>query len=191
MRRLLTTPWLLGPLVAALAVLLLWSNAWRLAELRTAIQPLAPQARPLAPEDAVEVGVHTVVADPTRSEYAVILKVKDAERYLLIGIGPTEAAAILRELEHTHVPRPQTHDLMKSLIDELGGEVRLVVVNDVANQTFYARIVIAVRQEEREIDARPSDAIALALRAEAPIFVRRQVLDAAGIASSESPGIPL
>jgi len=115
----------------------------------------------------------------------VILKQKDAERYLPIWIGPAEADAIAVRLQEVNVPRPLTHDLLRSVIDSLGAQVQSVVVNDLANDTYYARIVLEVNGRSLEIDSRPSDAIALAVRARVPIYVDDGVLDRAGVQISE------
>lgn len=110
----------------------------------------------------------------------VILREKDADRYLPIWIGPAEADAIAVRLQDVAVPRPLTHDLLRNLIEQLGGKVRYIVVSDISNDTFYARIVLDVNGETMEIDSRPSDAIALAVRVEAPIYAEEAVLDRAG-----------
>src|SRR5512147_1275849 len=105
----------------------------------------------------------------------VILKEKDSDRYLPIWIGPAEADAIAVRLQDVAVARPLTHDLLRNLIEELGGRVAYIVVNDLSNDTFYARIVLDVNGATMEIDSRPSDAIALAVRTEAPIYVEDSV----------------
>jgi bifunctional DNase/RNase len=118
----------------------------------------------------------------------VILKERDAERYLPIWIGPAEADAIAVRLQDVQVPRPLTHDLLRSVIDSLGAQVQSVVVSDLSNDTYYARIVLDVNGRSVEIDARPSDAIALAVRARVPIFAAESVLDRAGVRISEDEG---
>jgi len=110
----------------------------------------------------------------------VILREKDTDRYLPIWIGPAEADAIAVRLQDVAVPRPLTHDLLRNLIEQLGGKVSYIVVNDISNDTFYARIVLDVNGQTMEIDSRPSDAIALAVRVEAPIYAEEAVLDRAG-----------
>jgi bifunctional DNase/RNase len=112
----------------------------------------------------------------------VILKEKDADRYLPIWIGPAEADAITVRLQEVAVARPLTHDLLRDVLDKLGGHVDCVVVNDLADDTFYARIMISVNGERMEIDSRPSDAIALAVRVQVPIFADDSVLERAGVA---------
>jgi len=111
----------------------------------------------------------------------VILKEKSSDRYLPIWIGPAEADAIAVQLQEVSVARPLTHDLLRSVIDTLGAVVNHVLVNDLSNDTFYARIILDVNGGSMEIDSRPSDAIALAVRAKVPIFADESVLDKAGV----------
>jgi hypothetical protein len=111
----------------------------------------------------------------------VILKEKESERYLLIWIGPSEAEAIAMRLGDVQPPRPQTHDLLRSVIESLEGQVSYVIVNDLNNDTFYARIVLEHNGQTVEVDSRTSDAIALAVRAQVPIYADESVLDRAGI----------
>ena len=111
----------------------------------------------------------------------VILKEKDAERYLPIWIGSPEADAIAVKLQDVSVPRPLTHDLLGSVITNLGGRVDHVIVSDLLNDTFFAKLVIARDENKVEVDCRPSDAIAIAVRSHVPIYVEDGVLDKAGI----------
>jgi bifunctional DNase/RNase len=111
----------------------------------------------------------------------VILREKASDRYLCIWIGPAEADAIAVQLQEVAIARPLTHDLLRAVIDNLGGQVNHVLVNDLANDTYYARIVLDVNGATMEIDSRPSDAIALAVRAKVPIFADEGVLDRAGV----------
>jgi bifunctional DNase/RNase len=111
----------------------------------------------------------------------VLLKELDADRYLPIWIGPYEAEAINIELQQVEVARPLTHDLLRSVIKALGGVVRHIVVSELRDDTFYARIVIDVDGREVEVDARPSDSMALAVRVQAPIYVAEEVMTQAGI----------
>jgi bifunctional DNase/RNase len=111
----------------------------------------------------------------------VILREKESDRYLPIWIGPAEADAIAVRLQDVSVARPLTHDLLRSIIDNLGGSVTHILVNDLSNDTFFARIVLQVDGKEMEIDSRPSDAIALAVRAQVPIYADETVLDKAGV----------
>ena len=111
----------------------------------------------------------------------VILKEKGSDRYLPIWIGPAEADAIAVQLQDVAVARPLTHDVLRSVIDTLGAQVNHILVNDLSNDTFYARIVLDVNGGSMEIDSRPSDAIALAVRAKVPIFAEESVLAKAGV----------
>jgi len=115
----------------------------------------------------------------------VILKEKDSDRYLPIWIGPAEADAIAVRLQDVSVARPLTHDLLRSVIDTLGAVVEYVVVNDLSNDTFFARIMLQMDGRSVEIDSRPSDAIALAVRAQVPIFADEAVLEKAGVKLDE------
>src|ERR1051326_3085812 len=111
----------------------------------------------------------------------VILKEKEADRYLPIWIGPAEAEAIALRLQEVPVARPLTHDLLNSVITALGAIVRQVIVNDLNNDTFYARILLDLNGRSIEIDSRPSDALALAVRVQVPIFAEESVLQKAGV----------
>ncbi len=111
----------------------------------------------------------------------VILKEKTSDRYLPIWIGPAEADAIAVQLQDVAVPRPLTHDLLRSMIDTLGAHVNHIVVNDLSNDTFYARIILDVTGGSMEVDSRPSDAIDLAVRAKVPIYADESVLAKAGV----------
>jgi len=111
----------------------------------------------------------------------VILKEKRGELYLPIWIGPAEANAMLVILEGAEVPRPLTHDLLCSIIVRMGASVDYIVINDLQNFTFFANIIINAGWTQMRIDARPSDAIAVALRVRAPIYVKKAVLDKAGV----------
>ncbi len=111
----------------------------------------------------------------------VILRVKDSNKYLPIWIGPSEADAIALKLQDVSVPRPLTHDLLRSVINTLGATVDHIVVSDLNNDTFFAKIVIQVNGDKVEIDSRPSDALALAVRTQAPIFADDSVVEKAGV----------
>jgi bifunctional DNase/RNase len=115
----------------------------------------------------------------------VILREKDSDRYLPIWIGPAEADAIAVRLQDVQVARPLTHDLLRDAIGQLGASVEYVVVNDLSNDTFFARIMLQVDGRSVEIDSRPSDAIALAVRAQVPIFADESVLEKAGVKLDE------
>lgn len=137
----------------------------------------------------VEMVVESVRVNLQTYQRVVVLKEKGAERYLPIWIGNNEADAIVIQLQNVPVPRPQTHDLLKSVITELGAKVTRVVVNDLADDVFYARVGIDIDGRHVEIDSRPSDAIALAVRVQAPIFAEESVLDKAAVAL-DSEGAP-
>jgi bifunctional DNase/RNase len=111
----------------------------------------------------------------------VILKDPISGKYLPIFIGPCEAEAIAVKLQGMNVERPLTHDLLKSIITELGGQVRHIVVSDLRQDTFYAQIVIEQDGQTRLVDSRPSDAIALSVRLDVPIYVEETVMERASI----------
>jgi hypothetical protein len=139
-----------------------------------------------------ELSIESIRLSLMNYQRVVILREKDADRYLPIWIGPAEADAIAVRLQDVSVARPLTHDLLRNLIEQLGGRVVYILVNDLSNDTFYARIVLDVNGETMEIDSRPSDAIALAVRVDAPIFAADEVLDRAGVVLDEEgqPGAP-
>jgi len=129
----------------------------------------------------IEMSIESIRVSLVNYQRVVILKEKGAERYLPIWIGPAEADAIAVRLQEVAVARPLTHDLLRSVIDALGARINSVIVNDLANDTFYARVLLDVDGRSVEIDSRPSDAIALAVRAEVPIYAEESVLDKAGV----------
>ena len=129
----------------------------------------------------VEMTIESIRVSLMNYQRVVILKEKDADRYLPIWIGPAEADAIAVRLQEVAVARPLTHDLLRSVIDSLGGAVEYILVNELSNDTFFARIMLQVDGRSLEIDSRPSDAIALAVRAQVPIFADESVLDKAGV----------
>lgn len=126
-------------------------------------------------ETAVE--VLRVALDPGTGSPVVLLREVEGERILPIWIGPDEARSIASRLAREHPPRPNSHDLVKRLIDRLDGDVLHIVVSDLRNGVYFARIRLGLGDRQFEVDARPSDAIAIALRFEAPIFVRDALLD--------------
>jgi hypothetical protein len=121
----------------------------------------------------------------------VILKEKEEQRYLPIWIGSAEADAIAVKLQNVVAPRPLTHDLVCNVLNALGANVSFVVVNDLRDDTFYARITLNVGGRELGLDSRPSDAIAIAVRAGAPIYVEESILDRAGIIIDQETGRPI
>lgn len=133
----------------------------------------------------IEVIIDSIRVSLMTQHRVVILKDQNTERYLPIWIGPFEADAITYELQDVAQQRPFTHDLIKTIIRELGGRVVHILVNDLRNDVFYARLVIEVDGRQIEIDSRPSDAIAVAVRVKAPIYVAEHVLERAGIEPDE------
>jgi bifunctional DNase/RNase len=133
----------------------------------------------------VEVTIDSIRVSLVSPQRLIILKDKDQDRYLPIWIGPFEAEAITIKLQDVDVKRPLTHDLLNKFIGELGAVVSHVLVNDLRNDTYYARIVLSVNGESMEIDSRPSDAMALAVRANVPIFVAEEVMEKASIRPEE------
>lgn len=129
----------------------------------------------------IEMTIESIRVSLMNYQRVVILKEKNTERYLPIWIGPAEADAIAVRLQEVNVARPLTHDLLRSVLDALGATVKYIVVNDLANDTFFARIVLEVDGRRLEIDSRPSDAIALAVRTDVPIFADEAVLERAGV----------
>ena len=125
----------------------------------------------------VQMKVTGLTIDPFTSMPIIILKDLDEKCALPIWIGLIEASAIATELENIKLARPMTHDLIKSILETVGAKLGKVEVYDLSDNTFYARIMLSVRGEDMVIDARPSDAIAMALRAQAPIYVAKKVVD--------------
>ncbi len=132
--------------------------------------------------DKLQVDILGLSTSPhTNGAYALILYEIEGKRKLPIIIGGFEAQAIALKLENIKPPRPFTHDLFKNIADTFGLIVKEVVIDELHNETFYAKVVCEVEGEVREVDARPSDAIALAVRFEAPIFVSEEIMNEAGI----------
>lgn len=133
----------------------------------------------------VEVKIESIRVSLMSQYRVVILKDAESNRYLPIWIGPYEADAITIHLQDVQVPRPLTHDLVIKVIEEMGAKVDRVIVSDLHNDTFYARIMLQVNGKEVSIDARPSDAIAVAVRADCPIYVEDDVMERAGVIPEE------
>ncbi len=129
----------------------------------------------------VEVTVDSIRISLMSEQRVVMLKEIGGERQLPIWIGPYEAEAIVIRLQRREVARPLTHDLLNNTIEQLGGRVLRIVVNEMRDDTYYARIIIDLHGKRLEIDSRPSDAINLAVRADAPIFVEEDVMARAAI----------
>ncbi|HTL43912.1 MAG TPA: bifunctional nuclease family protein [Vicinamibacterales bacterium] len=118
-----------------------------------------------------------LMVDPITNMPIIILRDKDGQRVLPIWVGVFEANAIALQIENVTTPRPMTHDLLRNVIQDLRAQIEKIVVSDLKENTFYALIYLRVNGDTLAIDSRPSDAIALALRARAPIFVEERVID--------------
>jgi bifunctional DNase/RNase len=125
----------------------------------------------------IEMSIKGLMVDPITNMPIVILKDKMGERILRIWVGLFEANAIALQIENVATPRPMTHDLLRNIITDLDGRVDRIVVSDLKDNTFFAIIHLTVRGERVAVDARPSDAIALALRTRSPILVEETVID--------------
>jgi bifunctional DNase/RNase len=143
----------------------------------------------------IETVVESIRVNLVTQNRVVILKEVQGERHLPIWIGDFEAQAIAMELQGLASPRPLPYDLIKAVINDLGGAVERILVTDLAQDVFYARIVIGVDGRTVEIDSRPSDAIALAVRTHTPILVEESVMERAGVSldgdeGEEEDGVP-
>ena len=131
--------------------------------------------------------IYGVSFDMVGKQPIVLLRTLDGTRFLPIWIGHPEAAAILMKLQGTPTPRPMTHDLVTDMLGELNASVARVAVTELRENTFYAQITLQVNGSEIEIDSRPSDAIALAVRADAKIYVADEVIDDSAIEFNQEP----
>jgi len=138
----------------------------------------------------IEMTIDSIRVSLMNYQRVVILKEKTSERYLPIWIGPAEADAIAVKLQGVTVPRPLTHDLLRTVIDALGATVNSIIISDLKSDTFYAKILLNVDGGQMEVDSRPSDALALAVRVEVPIYAEETVLDKAGILLDKETGKP-
>jgi len=129
----------------------------------------------------IEVVVAGIGIVPPSSAPLLLLKERDGDRVLPVGIGPLEAQAIAMPLQGVRSRRPMTHDVFIEVIASLGGHVRRVELTELADNTFHARLMLEQAGQQQGIDIRPSDAVALAVRTETPIYVAEAVLDQAGI----------
>lgn len=129
--------------------------------------------------------IETVSFDETAQMGIVLIVEEKGERAVPIWIGIFETQAIMLKLKGTQFPRPLTHDLLKNCIDRLGGSVEYVLVNDISQNTFYAQIHIIKNGKKDIIDSRPSDAIALAVRVNAPVYVNEKVLELSGVSKKD------
>ena len=140
--------------------------------------------------ELVPMTIKGLMLDPVSNSPIVVLKDDDEKFFLPIWVGIFEANAIALQLENITTPRPMTHDLLRNMIEELHARVTRIVINDLRDATFFAQIRLVVEQgggdRTLEVDARPSDAIALALRTEAPIYVAQSVLDQAQTITPDS-----
>ena len=138
-----------------------------------------------------EMTVDSIRVSLMNYQRVVILKEMESDRHLPIWIGPAEADAIAVKLQGISVPRPLTHDLLQSVIDNLGAEISYIRINDLKNDTFFAKIGVSMDGKKVEVDSRPSDAIALAVRAQVPIYAEDNVLEKAGIHLDADTGRPI
>ncbi len=134
----------------------------------------------------IEVTIETIQVSLVSPHRIVVLKERGAERYLPIWIGACETEAISMRLQGVEPPRPMTHDLILNLLELMDGELKYVYVSALTNDTFYGRLVVIRQGQRTEVDCRPSDAMAIAVRALVPIYVAESVMDQAGIVPEES-----
>ncbi len=139
----------------------------------------------------VEMTIDSIRVSLTNYQRVVILKEKAADRYVPIWIGPAEAEAIAVKLPDVTVPRPLTPDLLGKIIGELGGSVQSIIVSDLQNDTFFAKIMLVRDGRTSTIDSRPSDALALAVRVNVPIYAEEAVLSKAAIFLDKETGKPI
>jgi bifunctional DNase/RNase len=138
----------------------------------------------------IEVTVAQLGLDRTTNSPVVILREKDGQRVLPIWIGPAEASAIAMELQGLKPPRPMTHDLLKTVIQGLGATVQRIRISAIKEKTYFAELWLAREDHVFQLDARPSDSIALALRTHAPIFTESDLLEQFGDADAPDTGPP-
>lgn len=138
----------------------------------------------------IEMVIDSIRVSQMNYQRVVILREKEGERYLPCWIGPAEADAIAVKMQGVRVPRPLTHDFTCAAIDALGGSVQSVIINKLEKDTFYAKVVLESDSGQMEIDCRPSDALAVAVRKGVPIFTDEKVLNKAGILLDEETGKP-
>jgi len=134
---------------------------------------------------SIEMVIDSIRVSLMNNQRVVILKEKEGARYLPIWIGPAEADAIAVKIEGVTLPRPLTHDFACVAIDALGGSIQSAIINKLEDDTFYAKVVLQANKEQKEIDCRPSDALAMAVRGDVPIFADEEVLKKASIVLPE------
>ena len=133
----------------------------------------------------IEVTIDSIRVSLMSQHRIVVLKEENGNRFLPIWIGPFEADAITLQLQGIDAPRPLTHDLLRTVIETLGGEVLHIVISGLEKNTYFARIILDVDGDTVEIDSRPSDAIALGVRVNAPVYVAEEVMEQAGLLPEE------
>ena len=130
----------------------------------------------------IQLALSRIKIDENRNEQVIVLREQEGSRMLPVVIGISEVNAIKLKLSGVEPPRPLTHDLLLKTIEGLGGKLKEVVIDQLENNTFFAKLIISHNGKgEIQIDARPSDSIAVALRADAPIFISEEILDQAGL----------
>ena len=139
------------------------------------------------PLKMIQVQVEKISFYPPSKGYAVLLKESLGSRYLPVIVGSFEAQSIALALEEVQMPRPMTHDLFCNILEELNIEIREVLISDLTEGTFFSKISVLSEMGSGEVDARPSDAIALALRVGAPIYVSETVMDEASVKEVAEP----
>lgn len=138
----------------------------------------------------VEMKVKSLMMDPVTQTPIVILRDPSGKSILPIWVGLFEANAIALKLENVETPRPMTHDLLRAVLDSMQATVKRISITDLKDSTFYATVLLSCNGKEFKVDSRPSDAIALALRADAPIFVSQDVIKKASRPDSEGISTP-
>jgi hypothetical protein len=139
----------------------------------------------------IEMVIDSIRVSLMNYQRVVILKEKEGERYLPCWIGPAEADAIAVKMQGVYVPRPSTHDFVCRIVDSLGGSVESAIIDELKNDTFYAKLVLSVNDKQVKIDCRPSDALAVAVRKGVPVFADDKVLKKAGTLLDAETGKPL
>lgn len=129
----------------------------------------------------IKVTLETLQMSLVSPHRIVVLRETEVERYLPIWIGPCEAEAIATRLNGIEIPRPQTHDLLVNILDTLDADLLYIHINALTDNTFFARLVLSIDDQQVDIDCRPSDAIAIAVRVGVPIYVAEEVMDEAGV----------
>src|SRR5262245_35341119 len=143
-------------------------------------RPGPPGARPLRESEAlvpVQMDLKRIIISEVHEQQVILLKEVDGDRSFHIMIGIFEATSIDRRVKGQPSPRPLTHDLVANVIEQMGGELRDIVISELRDHTYYAKLRIRLDGEMLEVDSRPSDAIALAVTARVPIYVSEDVID--------------